>query len=224
MNATREFFRRIVFLGFAGFLCIGLLAACGKHESAQAPLTDTMQERSPCIFSRMYADGELTKNDEELFSASAAGDAQRVDELIGEGANVNETGALKRTPLFAAAFCDHPEVVKLLIDKGSKHDVRDTNGMSPLHAAVLIGSAETAKILIENEADINIQDSAGRTPLHLAAATNQIAMVELLLERTANAAARDRNGMTASSLAKDNGHSIPAVVIRKWKEKLKTSR
>lgn len=219
MNATRGLFCRITFHGFAGVLCIGLLATCGKPESAEGTVVGAMQIKIPCLIPLTYVDGELSKYDVELISASVAGDAHRADQLIGDGANVNATGALKRTPLFAAAFCDHLEVVKLLIDKGSKHNVRDSSGMAPLHAAVVIGGAETANILIENGADINIRDVAGRTPLHLAAATNQIAMVELLLERKASTAARDRNGMTASSLAKDNGHSIPAAVIRKWKEK-----
>lgn len=176
------------------------------------------------MVSGTYADGKLGENDQELFSASAAGDVGRTEQSIAEGANVNVSGALKRTPLFTAAFCDHSEVVRLLIDKGGQQNVRDANGMSPLHAAVIIGGAETARMLITNGADIDIRNASGRTPLHLAAATNQISMVELLLERKANSAVRDRNGMTASSLGKDNGHSMPAVAIQKWREKQKTSR
>ena len=44
--------------------------------------------------------------------------SQRI-KALDEGANVNASGALKRTPLFTAAFCDRPEVVKLLLDKGA---------------------------------------------------------------------------------------------------------
>ena len=224
MNAIRESLFRTTCLGFAGLLCGGLLAACGKPESGESARAAAIQVRGPCLIPRTYADGELTKKDEELFAASVSGDADQLVQLIGEGGNVNATGALKRTPLFAAAFCHYPDLVKLLIDKGSKHNVRDSSGMAPLHAAVVIGGIETAKVLIENGADINVRDAAGRTPLHLAAATNQNVMVELLLERKANAAARDKNGMTASSLAKDNGHSTPAAIVRKWKEIQKTTQ
>ncbi len=224
MNAPRESFFRITFLCFAGLFFIGLLSACGKPESAKVLAAGTVQTGSPCLVSATHADGKFGKNDQELFSASAAGDARRADRLIGEGANVNATGTLKRTPLFFAALCDHPEAVRLLIDKGGQQNLRDANGMSPLHAAVIIGGAETARMLIENGADIDIRDASGRTPLHLAAATNQLSMVELLLERKANSVLRDRNGMTASSLGKDNGHSMPAVAIQKWREKQKASR
>lgn len=224
MNAPGKSFFKVTFLCVAGALLIGLLAACGKPESDKALGTGAVQTGSPCLALGAYADDKLGKNDQELFSAAAAGDAPRAEQLIGEGANVNATGKLKRTPLFSAALCDRPEVVKLLLDKGGQQNVRDANGMSPLHAAVIIGGTETAKILIANGADIDIRDVSGRTPLHLAAATNQIAMVELLLGRKANTEARDKNGMTASSLGKDNGHSMPAAAIQKWREKQKTAR
>jgi len=217
-------FDRVIFPGFAGLLCLGLLAACGKPAPVEAPGTDAMHKKAPCLVPRTHVAGESGTLDEELFSASAAGDAERADQLIGDGANVNATGALKRTPLFAAAFCDRPELAKLLLDKGGTHNTRDASGISPLHAAVIIGSAEVARILIVNGADINIRDATGRTPLHLAAATNQISLVELLLKEKANTAVRDRNGMTASSLARDNGHSMPADVIQKWQERQAATR
>lgn len=223
MIRRRRFPSRLKFLRIASLLGIGMLAACGKPDEKTVPPALVQSTTKPCPIIHFYVAG-LSKKDQELFSASAAGDVARAEQAIVEGANVNVVGSLKRTPLFAAAFCDRPEVAKLLIDRGSQANAKDVNGISPLHAAVIVGAGDTAKALIDKGADINIQDAAGRTPLHVAAATNQISLVELLLERKANASARDRNGITAASLASESGHSKPGTVIRKWHEKPKSPR
>jgi hypothetical protein len=224
MNAPGNFFLSSTGLGLAGLLAVGLLAACGKPDPAATPAAASQQGRSPCAMPRADVQGTLSASDGELFSAAAAGDTGRAGRSIDEGANVNASGALKRTPLFTAAFCDRPEVVKLLLDKGATQNSVDSDGMAPLHAAVIMGGVETAKVLLANGADVNVRDATGRTPLHLAAATNQIPLLELLLEWKANAALRDKHGMTAASLAANNGHSMPGTVIGKWQEKRKTAR
>ncbi|MDP3514878.1 MAG: ankyrin repeat domain-containing protein [Sulfuritalea sp.] len=224
MNPARKSVSRYAFPGIAGLCAIGLLAACGKPEPAATAPASAQQAKSPCLIPLITASGELSKSDGELFSAAAAGDVRGVEQSLEQGANVNTIGALKRTPLIVAAFCDHPELVKLLLEKGARHDAADSNGMSPLHAAVIIGGMETAKILLAGGANVNGRDAAERTALHVAAATNQIALVELLLAGKANAAARDKNGKTAAALADGNGHSTPGTLIRKWQEAHKTPR
>ena len=224
MNPARKSVSRYAFPGIAGLCAIGLLAACGKPEPAATAPASAQQAKSPCLISLITASGELSKSDGELFSAAAAGDVRGVEQSLEQGANVNTIGALKRTPLIVAAFCDHPELVKLLLEKGARHDAADSNGMSPLHAAVIIGGIETAKILLAGGANVNGRDAAERTALHVAAATNQVALVELLLAGKANAAARDKNGKTAAALADGNGHSTPGTIIRKWQEAHKTPR
>lgn len=216
MIAKRSRHGRIKVLGIASLFCLNLLAACGKPV---APVARVEQSANPCPVPHAGLAGKLSKNDEDLFAAVAAGDVLRVERSIVEGANVNTSGMLKRTPLFTAAFCDRAEVAKLLLDRGSQANVKDANGMSSLHMAVIIGAAETAKVLIGKGADIDIRDLAGRTPLHVAAATNQISMVELLLERGADNLARDRGGFTPASLASENGHTKLGAMILKRKEK-----
>lgn len=224
MNPARKSVSRYAFPGIAGLCAIGLLAACGKPEPAATAPTSAQQAKSPCLIPLIIASGELSKSDGELFSAAAAGDVRGVEQSLEQGASVNTIGALKRTPLIVAAFCDHPELVKLLLEKGARHDAADSNGMSPLHAAVIIGGMETAKMLLAGGANVNDRDAAERTALHVAAATNQVALVELLLASKANAAARDKNGKTAAALADGNGHSTPGTLIRKWQEAHKAPR
>ncbi|MCM2306254.1 MAG: ankyrin repeat domain-containing protein [Sulfuritalea sp.] len=224
MNPARKSVSRHAVPGIAGLCVIGLLAACGKSEPAATAPASAQQTKSPCLVPLVTASSELGKSDGELFSAAAAGNVGAVEQSLEQGANVNAIGALKRTPLIVAAFCDHPELVKLLLDKGARHDAADSNGMSPLHAAVIIGGMETAKVLLAGGANVNGRDAAERTALHVAAATNQLALVELLLANKANAAARDKNGKTAAALADGNGHSTPATLIRKWQEAHKAPR
>lgn len=225
MTAVKTSSSRLKSLNIVSVVAIGLLTACGEHGSSEAPLsfaTDGGAQASStqqCFF----AVGGLSKTDAELFAASGVGDVHRVEQSIDTGGNVNATDPLKRTPLFAAAFCNHPEVENTLIDKGSDVNASDFMGMSPLHAAVVVGWGGAAKALISRGANIDTQDTAGHTPLHLAAATNQVAMVKLLLERGANAQVRDKDGITAAALASDNGHTTVATTIKKWHEKQKTS-
>ncbi len=214
MNAGPSF-NRSTWLPIAVLLSIGLLAGCNKPDPAPATLAPAS---SPCQVSRTIANGNVSKNDEALFAASAAGDLRAATEAIDQGANPNAIGMLKRTPLFVAAFCDRPSLVRMLLEKGANPERADVSGMQPLHAAVVVGATETASILIAGGADINGRDPAGRTALHLAAATDQKPLVELLLARKANAAARDKNGKTAQALARDNGHSATADAIRKPQE------
>lgn len=198
---------------------ISLLAACQRSASTEMPVTAVQDQSRTCPVPYSYVIGQLDKNDEELFSASEAGNVQRVEQSIAAGANVNASGHLKRTPLFGAAFCDRPEVAKLLIRNGSRIDASDSSGMSPLHAAIIVGGREAVQVLIAGGADINIRDTAGRTPLHVAAATGQGSLAELLLQRGANTLVRDKNGITAASLASENGHTKLGTTIRNWQKK-----
>lgn len=208
-------------VGILGLIGLGFLAACGKPDSAVTVVT-AQADHGPCKMPHPHGAGALSKIDEEVFSAAEAGDVGRLEQAVTDGANINASGFLKRTPLFAAAFCDRPEAARLLLGKGADANAKDANGMSLLHAAVIVGGVETAKALIVGGADAGIRDSAGRTPLHIAAATNQNLLVELLLERGASASVRDKNGISPASLAAENGHKDLAAAIRKRQEKPKT--
>lgn len=224
MISKTEFFGRPRSLAKVMLCGMSMLAACGKPDATQVPPVVAKSANSPCLVAHTYVVGALSKKNEELFSASAAGDIHRVEQAIVDGANVNAAGSLRRSPLFASAFCNRPEVARLLMDKGSQANAKDANGMSPLHAAVIVGGIDAARVLIEKGADIKIRDSAGHTPLHSAAATDQVLMVQMLLENGADAVVRDKNGMTAASLALDNGHKAPAEAIKAWQAKIRKPR
>lgn len=204
----------------------GLLGGCGEHGSSQAPLASRMESGAKANpnLQCTYVAGRPNKTDEALFGLSGEGDALQVGRLIATGGNVNATDSLKRTPLFAAAFCNRPEVASLLVDKGSAVNARDFLGMSALHAAVLVGGNEAAKVLIAKGADINIRNAAGFTPLHLAAATNRITMVELLLAHGAVVQEHDLDGVAAAALAAAKDHQAVIAAMKKLQEKQKSPR
>lgn len=225
MTVARTISFRFKSIGIVGVFAIVALSACGEHISSQTPSASPSQSAAQpqpsaqCFF----AVGPLSEEDGQLFAASGVGDVSRVEESIAAGARINAMDALKRTPLFAAAFCNQPQAINLLIDRGSDVNAKDFLGMSALQAAVVMGWQEAAQALIARGADINIRNAAGRTPLHMAAATDDMAMVELLLGHGANARIRDKDGNGAASLAKLNGHETAAAAIKKWQEKEKRS-
>jgi hypothetical protein len=196
----------------------GLLAACGnrdenaKYSASEAGLKDSCTRY-------LFVEKGLSENDKALFTAAGAGDVAGVDRALDAGANANAADGLKRTPLFAATFCNHPGVANLLMDKGADASAADLHGMSPLHVAVISGSTQVAQALLAKGVDVNLRSNAGRGPLHLAAATNQLAMAKLLLEHGANAAEKDKGGVTAAALATQNGHSDLATAINQWQQK-----
>lgn len=199
---------------------IGLLTACGKDTPSSAPVGSTPEVAQAKSSKQCFLPvGHLSDNDAELFAASGAGDVRRVEQSIDAGGNVNATDSLKRTPLFATAFCNKSQITSLLIDRGSSTEVKDFNGMAPVHAAVIAGADEVVKVLMSKGVNINIQTSANNTPLHLAAATGQLGMVKLLLELGADTRVRSKNGLTAAALASENSHAKVATTIKKWLEK-----
>ena len=215
--------RRVPLPLIVALLASGLLAACNRTSPPQEPQPAAPAVGIPCGMPLIGTNTEMGAAEAALIAGIVTGESSVAGAAIERGANVNVAGALKRTPLFFAAFCDRPGLVKTLLEKGAKPDLADANGMLPLHAAIVVGSAESAKLLLAGGANINGRDPAERTALHLAAATNQKALVDLLLAGKANAAVRDKSGKTAEALARDNGHSATADAI-KAQEKPKAPR
>lgn len=152
-----------------------------------------------------------------LFVASAQGDLQIVEDLIKNGANVNQ--ALKNdpkaekpiyqgaTPLTIAVQNGHTEVAKLLITNGAdvNHIINKT-GATPLILAAQTGRIELAEFLIANGANINYVSRDGNNPIIRAAANGHLEMVKLLIANGADinyVSPIDENPIT---LAAKNGH------------------
>ncbi len=197
----------------AGLLaCVLLVAGCGRQGPPAVPASG-----APATVAATYPFplGPLSPDDSALFKASCAGDGAEVGRLLDAGANANALDMLKRTPVFAAAFCNQPSVVPLLNARGADLTRKDMLGMTPLEAAAAVGGVDVARALLDAGAPVDERDGSGRTALHIAAATNQPQLAELLTSRGANAQARDAAGATPVRTAQANGHAEIAEQLKK---------
>lgn len=108
-----------------------------------------------------------------LYFAAQEGKLDAVKFLVEEGgakASVAYTDG--HSPLVAAAFHDHADVVEYLIQHGADVDETDDNivtgSYTALHWAAEHGHAEVAKRLLERGADSSLKNRYGKTARQLA--------------------------------------------------------
>jgi hypothetical protein len=109
---------------------------------------------------------------EDVLTASKAGDKAGVEAALTQGASVNAVDPLgppgQTTPLGIAAAGGHANVAALLLDHGANVNGADGLGQSPLHMAAEHGSNEVAKLLLDRGANVDARDFLGATPLQYA--------------------------------------------------------
>jgi len=121
-----------------------------------------------------------------------------------------------RTPLHAAVYFGHVEVVRFLLENNAAGNSRDREDRTPLHNPSEGASsskdpnkfrmlADVVRLLLQYGADINAQQSIGRTPLHVAGIYGVVEVARVLLEHGAKVDVKDNEGRTAFDLAL-NGH------------------
>jgi len=95
--------------------------------------------------------------------------------------NANAQTRSENTPLHAAAYQGHSDVVELLIANDADVNASDVRGWIPLHAAVDQGHAAVAELLIVKGADLNARmKGGGYTVLDLANLKEQTETAVLL--------------------------------------------
>jgi ankyrin repeat protein len=92
---------------------------------------------------------ELMRLDKELLEAAERGDARKIRELLGKGANPNTRDEHDWTPLHNAAFNDRLDVVRLLLEHGADPGIGDDWGRTPLDRAREGGYVEVARVIEE---------------------------------------------------------------------------
>ena len=130
------------------------------------------------------ASKEKTQVD-RLCEASSAGDVEMVQEILGQGADINGFGAGGSTALFFAAdeSNDTAETVEFLLKNGADPNIAVYGSReTPLHASAFHGEIESVKLLLEAGADPNAVNKNDQTPLMMAAMGLGMDVVEFLMD------------------------------------------
>jgi hypothetical protein len=115
-----------------------------------------MRKTTTCLFA-LAAAMLLTGCVSPLESAAGRNDIKAVNELLDQGATVNEKNRLNgETALKAAILQGNVAMVKLLLDRGADVNLASGNmGWTALSDAAYHGNTEVAMLLIGRGADIN---------------------------------------------------------------------
>jgi ankyrin repeat protein len=204
-----------------------------RAASGETPALVAIYSRSPSILALLRERGAQL----DVFEAAAAGDDQRLRELLdGDPRLVNGHAPDGWTPLHLAAHFRHESSVALLLERGADlraagrtgagvpgvrgelSDVRlrshNSNGNTPLHAAAAGGAGRALiKRLLDAGVEVDAPQSGGFTGLHEAAGTGNEGVLRLLLDAGAAAGAMTRGGKTPAMLAREAGHEAIARLL-----------
>ena len=176
-----------------------MLAAIRNHypESSdrnQSAESKTKHQRKP-----------NTEFDEKFLKASIAGNYQRLESMIQEGAEVNVSNCSGDTALIFAAERGHGQCVDLLINAGADVNTHGTNGSTSLILAVENGHDECVNSLIKAGACVNDRqnDIFKSTALMFAVRAGKNSLAKLLISAGANVNAVDFFGKTSLCIASE---------------------
>lgn len=162
-----------------------------------------------------------------LLVAASKGDINSVQNLIKNGADIEQKDKAGYTALFLAACDGQASTVEYLINKGAEVNTQNGEGMTPLHYAALHLTPETSnnviKILLDNGADASIKDKYGNTSLKYAMTYN---LENLVLIRTKYDGNDDDTSMSYSDALRAPSRINPekgAFLIPPGKEKAYTN-
>ncbi|NP_001233252.1 Cyclin-dependent kinase 4 inhibitor B [Oncorhynchus mykiss] len=106
--------------------------------------------------------------EDDLASAAATGNTNRVKILLQSGVDVNGVNCFGRTPLQVMMMGSSP-VAQLLLMQGADPNIADRHtGTTPLRDAARMGFLDTVEILVQFLADPNSRDNRNCRPIDLA--------------------------------------------------------
>ena len=190
-------------------LASGAELASARDESGVSAVLTAIYYGQPAIADLLIAGRERLNASLDLFEASAAGRADRVEDLLRAAPDrVNDFAPDGFQALGLAAFFGHPQVARVLLEHGADPNTPSHNKMRvpPLNSAAAGGHLEVARLLLDYGANPNALQGEGFAPLHSAAQNGQAELVELLLRRGAGPQVRTSGGKTPWDLAQEAGH------------------
>ncbi|CAI7605614.1 unnamed protein product [Penicillium manginii] len=134
-------------------------------------------------------------------AAALSGNAETVKLLLDAQADVNAQGGQCGSPLLAAIYSDHADVIEILLRAGADIVLADALGLTPLHIAA---SRDMARLLFrfpQLASAINKRNKFLQTPLHLAIYFGHIQFAIKLLHLGADPSLPDGYGRHAMDWA-----------------------
>lgn len=140
-----------------------------------------------------------------LPEAAFARKAEKVRQLLAEGAPVDTTDRDGRTALHYATMVNELEIVELLLTAGAQPDRVDSVGDMPLHfASQHVVRLPILRLLLERAPGVvDKAGGGGRLPLCIATDAKVAEGVRLLLEHGADPAKKDATGQSAIDRAQN---------------------
>ena len=187
--------------------------ASAKNDSCVSAVLMSIYTGHPDVRDVLIARGAFL----EIHDAAAAGNLDRVKQLVGENPALPGTYSPDGFPVVAlAAVFGHLDVARYLADHGADVNASATNGSgyNALTGAVTSSHTEVVKWLLAKGADPNYRYGPGYCPLLAAAANGHLEIVKILLDHGADLHATSNDGKSAFALATERNHSTVASFLR----------
>ena len=151
-----------------------------------------------------------------LYYAALLGFRDLAEHLISEHPeHVNARGGMHGTPMHAAVYAEHTNILSLLIEHGANMESlsMSKNKRTPLNYAAWDGRLEVGQYLLDRGADIGARDGQRSTPLMRAVYREHVEFTRMLIEHGAVIDARDHVGWTSLHWAAENGRTECARLL-----------
>lgn len=151
------------------------------------------------------------------FIASTTGNAEIMDLLCKNGADLSISNEHGVSPLISACSWDHVKVIEAMLPYASLAllNHRNKQGWSALFTACHNGHLEITKLLLAAGADPNLANNEGESPLFAASENGHEEVVGALLQSKASLIQVDRAGNTALAVAcKNNFLEICVLLVQ----------
>ncbi|KAJ2065687.1 hypothetical protein GGI17_000231 [Coemansia sp. S146] len=120
----------------------------------------------------------MTKQDENIWTATGDGDMARVEQLVeADKTLVNAKDQSGYTPLHAAASWKQPKLLEFLIKNGGDVNITDNDGDTPLH---ICEDLECAQLLLDNGANPEAENDEGLSPVQTTLENEATEVTELI--------------------------------------------